>query len=185
MPIQSDTVERLSREEVGADKKKGHGYLEEGARQILTTLGASVFNPFNPKTIKGLKIDQGLYGDATAEQRELREKVGIIKKNKARDAYQNKLGELNAFAAHKGTVPQAVINIYKGRVTKELTESLGAIQLEVAYQNFHSTINELQDNYNIQNKLTASLHAVNSFNDAWKGSLFDSLFKLGTNKLFS
>lgn len=185
MPIQSDTVERLSKEEVGVDKKKGHGYLEEGAQQILATLGASIFNPFNPRPLTGLKIDRGLYSDATAKQRELREKVGLLKKTKAREAYQNKIGELNAFAAHKGTIPQAVINIYKGKVTKELTEALGAIQLEVAYQNFHSTINELQDNYNIQNKLTASLHAVNSLNDAWKGSLFDSLFKLGANKLFS
>jgi hypothetical protein len=189
MPKQPDNIERKTFEEVGdnhsdQNDKQTEQVLRAGRLNMLTTLMSDVINPFKPSPIGGLKSDPGLYQEAQKHERDVRNKFATLKVGKIKEAAQNKIGQFNDYAAHKGTVPQTVANLYLGKITSEQTEAINMIYLEAAHNNFMATINELQTNYSMQNECTKALHRIKEAGNAWKSDIFDFVVKEGMNYLF-
>ena len=122
MPIQPDTVERKSKEEVKSDRATQ--ILQNGAVDFLGRFASGVLNPFKPSLPPSLKIDSSLHLEAQKNAREMRNAFAALKVRKIKEAAQDKIGQFNAHLAHKGTIPQTVANLYLGRITREEIEAI-------------------------------------------------------------
>lgn len=182
MPIQQDTVTRKAKEEVGSDRATQ--IMENGAIDLLARLTSGVINPFKPSPPPSLKINPSLHLEAQENAREVRNAFAALRVQKIKEAAQNKIGQFNAYAAHKGTIPQTVANLYLGRITREETEAINLIHLETSHNNFMASVNALQGNYSAQNQCAQAMHQIKEANNVWKRSLFDTFFTGAVDMLF-
>lgn len=178
-----DFVSLKAIEEAGAARM--NAIKKEGALRLFGNLAINAFSPFAPTMANVDNRGMQLSREAHAREAEFVNQNAAVRINTIKKKAAKKASSFNAYAAAKGTLPQTVANLYLARIMQPATEAIAYINLQTARTQYLSAINELSDNYSMQNECANALHAIKQSSNFYNQNLLHTVFDTATKYLFN
>lgn len=171
------TIEEAGNARMNAIKKTG-------AMRLFSNLAIDVLSPYKPSMgnvhVRGTK----LASEANEREAIYENQRAVLQKNAIKKKAAQNASAFNAYAAAKGTLPQTVANLYLSRIMQPVMEAIAYIDLQTARTGYVSMINELSDNYSMQDACEKALYNIKQNSNFHNQNLLHTVFNTATDYLF-
>lgn len=162
-----------------AYNRRANEIKKASAVRAIGSIGLDLFSPFKPKLRPPSSSGIDLRIQSVSNEERFSKLLDEMTLSDARKATASRVSSFNAFAAQRGTLPQAVANLYLSRIIEPLSEARSYIDARVTYNSYLASMNKLAYTNSSLSQYDNALYSVQRANNNFNHNLLHTVFNLG------